>query len=342
MSGERTHEDRLAREMLASRSMQRDFEDPDAFAAAIPGGRFGVLPYDDAAFRARARLSNLSDGLTEGAVVRAVRAAGPVSMRSEFIGSPQGITFLFAADPAPPARLDGRTLGDGLVMRRPGDTPHLRTWGETEMVAVVLFRDMLQRAAAALTGRELARLRDGPASAAGVDPVRMRALRRTNRDIARAMREPAVARAPSGALLMRRRLVADLVEALQTDALRRDHLATRLQTASMARIERHIDETRDSPGGLQDLCEATGLALRTVETIVKRRTGVSAHAYLARRRLAFARAALLAPSGETSVTRLAMHHGFFHLGRFAGFYRQVYGERPSDTLRRSLGRAAED
>jgi AraC family ethanolamine operon transcriptional activator len=36
--------------------------------------------------------------------------------------------------------------------------------------------------------------------------------------------------------------------------------------------------------------------------------------------------------GEHSVTDVASSHGFDHLGRFAGYYRRVYGETPFTTL----------
>lgn len=34
-----------------------------------------------------------------------------------------------------------------------------------------------------------------------------------------------------------------------------------------------------------------------------------------------------------SVTEVAMGHGFWHLGRFAGLYKNYYGESPSETVR---------
>lgn len=39
----------------------------------------------------------------------------------------------------------------------------------------------------------------------------------------------------------------------------------------------------------------------------------------------------------TKVTDVALDHGLWELGRFAGLYRRTYGERPSDTLRRRTG-----
>lgn len=107
----------------------------------------------------------------------------------------------------------------------------------------------------------------------------------------------------------------------------------------MAKIERFIGEHRDNPARLQKLCEDTGLALRTVGSIIRGRLGVSAHAYLARRRPAFVRQHLLNPNEATTVTRAAMHFGFPHLGRFSDFYHQICGELPFTTLRRTLGRS---
>lgn len=34
-----------------------------------------------------------------------------------------------------------------------------------------------------------------------------------------------------------------------------------------------------------------------------------------------------------NVTQTALDHGFTHFGRFSVAYRQMFGERPSDTLR---------
>jgi AraC family ethanolamine operon transcriptional activator len=46
------------------------------------------------------------------------------------------------------------------------------------------------------------------------------------------------------------------------------------------------------------------------------------------------RVLLAARSGITTVTDVAMNHGFFQLGRFSADYRRVFGELPSETLGR--------
>jgi AraC family ethanolamine operon transcriptional activator len=41
----------------------------------------------------------------------------------------------------------------------------------------------------------------------------------------------------------------------------------------------------------------------------------------------------VARAGETTVSTVATDHGFCELGRFAGTYKLMFGETPSETLR---------
>ncbi|MDN3714253.1 helix-turn-helix domain-containing protein [Paracoccus cavernae] len=133
-------------------------------------------------------------------------------------------------------------------------------------------------------------------------------------------------------------IITGIVKLLDTGDLKIDHLAHRLQTASMRRIDQLIDEDSDCLIGLQELCEGARLSLRTIRSIIRRRMGMTAHSYLQRRRLSRVRQALLTPREIRTVTSIAMDHGFTHLGRFSAFYRQMYGELPSETLRKATGR----
>ncbi len=77
-----------------------------------------------------------------------------------------------------------------------------------------------------------------------------------------------------------------------------------------------------------------GVPRRTLYRAFKEVTGMGIHRFLTTRRLnrVFRELTEAAPS-ETSVTTIAQQHGFTEMGRFAGLYRQLFGECPKDTLR---------
>ena len=57
--------------------------------------------------------------------------------------------------------------------------------------------------------------------------------------------------------------------------------------------------------------------------------------YLMLRRMHLARRALRDSSPDTAtVTEIAAQYGFWQFGRFAGEYKSLFGEAPSETLRR--------
>jgi len=96
-------------------------------------------------------------------------------------------------------------------------------------------------------------------------------------------------------------------------------------------IESHLEE----PITLGRLCSVAGVGERALAKIFESRRGMSPMRYVTERRLAAARSRLLRASAADEVTGIATDLGFTHLGRFAIAYREVFGESPSQTLRRS-------
>src|SRR5260221_5028648 len=91
---------------------------------------------------------------------------------------------------------------------------------------------------------------------------------------------------------------------------------------------------------LDELAAACGVARRTLQKQFRRFIGRSPMQYLREVRLEHVRRALLRAPRRASVTEIAEHGGFNHLGRFATWYRDRYGETPSATLQRSPIRSA--
>ena len=78
---------------------------------------------------------------------------------------------------------------------------------------------------------------------------------------------------------------------------------------------------------------AAGISERALRNAFHRDHGVSPKQYEVRERLRAARQALCDVTAADSVTTIASDHGFFELGRFAGLYKHVFGESPSETIR---------
>jgi AraC-like DNA-binding protein len=101
----------------------------------------------------------------------------------------------------------------------------------------------------------------------------------------------------------------------------------------VCKAERWVKGHPNRPIHAADVCAAFNIPLRTFQRIFHETVGMGPAHYFAAMRLNQARAALLAGSPfTTSVTQIALDHGFIELGRFAGAYRRTFGETPSETL----------
>jgi AraC family ethanolamine operon transcriptional activator len=101
--------------------------------------------------------------------------------------------------------------------------------------------------------------------------------------------------------------------------------------------ERWLDGAPPERLHVIDLCRALNLPLRTVQRAFRETVGMGPAHYLTFYRMHKVRRALMECDPTTSrVTDIALDQGFWELGRFAGLYRRVYGERPSETLRRRM------
>ncbi|WP_255950544.1 AraC family transcriptional regulator [Streptomyces odontomachi] len=95
-------------------------------------------------------------------------------------------------------------------------------------------------------------------------------------------------------------------------------------------IETHAAE----PLTVEDLAEATGLSVRTLQEGFRRFLDTTPMSHLREIRLRHAREELTAADPtSTTVTEIAARWGFLHAGRFSARYHKRFGESPSVTLR---------
>jgi AraC-like DNA-binding protein len=124
------------------------------------------------------------------------------------------------------------------------------------------------------------------------------------------------------------RCLADGVDVKATTGGRR-------HDAIVGRFEEFLASNPDQPLYLTEICAAIGVAERTLRASCETHLGMGPIRFLTLRRMHLTRRALLrADPSASTVTGIVTDHGFWELGRFSVAYRALFGESPSETLRR--------
>ena len=95
-----------------------------------------------------------------------------------------------------------------------------------------------------------------------------------------------------------------------------------------------IDGHSSGPLTVQDVADAVGIGLRSLQEGFRRHKRMSPHDYIKLARLAGVRSELQDPLSTRSIEAVARHWGFVNRGHFALDYRQAFGEQPSHTRRK--------
>ncbi len=233
-------------------------------------------------------------------------------------------------------RLDGvRLANDIIAVSVPGSEAFFRKDAGEYWANLALPRDRLAAVLAMLCGQDLPTtltfLRPGPA-----------ALQKLQRLFGIAMGLPGLA-GRQGVTALLPPSEADFLEAaalcIADSTALPDTQTVQRQRIVMSRFREVLDRADFQPMRLRELCSATGIQVRSFRLYCQGALGMGAIRYLRLSRLMKARADLR--SGvETSVTDVAMRHGFWELGRFAGDYAALFGELPSVTLADARRRCA--
>jgi AraC-like DNA-binding protein len=103
------------------------------------------------------------------------------------------------------------------------------------------------------------------------------------------------------------------------------------------RAEDYIRNCAHQPLTAGDIADHVGVSIRSLFAGFRKYRNTSPMRYLKQTRLEHVRQELLNPTMDTTVTQMALRWGFTHLGQFSSGYQQRFGERPSETLKRSAG-----
>jgi AraC family ethanolamine operon transcriptional activator len=169
------------------------------------------------------------------------------------------------------------------------------------------------------------------------NPSRTLAMARTHRAmLERLQASPTVLERPTSVQAMQ----IELLEAFAAAAADRLEVATPangstagLCRAAVRRADDLMHATLDRPLSMAELCRATGISERGLRQGFRDHLGTTPTAHHRTIRLLAAHRSLAQPEhGSARVVDVAFTHGFWHIGRFARYYREQFGELPSETL----------
>lgn len=128
-----------------------------------------------------------------------------------------------------------------------------------------------------------------------------------------------------------RQFIAEYLAFAPTLGAREVHAMKILRT-TRAYLRENIGETV----GIAELCDAASTSERTLRNACELVTGESPMSFLRALRLNQVRRSILAAKNSVSITEIGMRWGFLHMPQFAKNYRALFGELPSETVRRQL------
>lgn len=105
--------------------------------------------------------------------------------------------------------------------------------------------------------------------------------------------------------------------------------------AVVDRVKAYLNECRnDTPVTITELCEIAYVSRRTLQYSFETILGCSPLRFLRTMRLNEVRRALKQSNEDQSIGDIASYWGFWHAGQFSKDYKQLFGETPSETIKR--------
>lgn len=140
-----------------------------------------------------------------------------------------------------------------------------------------------------------------------------------------------------------RHVLEDLERNLLTNLLysfNHNYLET-LQAQEIQAAPKHVKQAEDyilknlkEPISIEKLVKVTGVSQRSIFNGFKSFRGTTPMKFILQSRLEKVRAELMDPTQNKTVTDIAIKWNFTQLGRFSVSYKKVYGESPSETLKK--------
>ena len=299
--------------------------DPLLCRAAFAGGDVEILPTGKGNFQAEITQVGFKQ-------LRMARYNLSLPQVSAAALDPGRTVISFLTEPSS-LRYSGTQISSGDIVVNRSDAAHQVAESSLSVGAMSLPVDELNAATEAVMGRELSKqgklvIRPSPTLMSRLLKLHQ-AVGRLARDATEALDSPEVCRT------LEERLVHVMVRCLAEGVCVETTTGGQRHEAIMARFDEFLEAHSDQPLYLTEICAALGVAERTLRACCEEQLGMGPIRFLTLRRMHFVRRALLSTDhSKATVTRVVTDHGFWELGRFSVAYRALFGESPSETLRR--------
>jgi AraC family ethanolamine operon transcriptional activator len=258
-------------------------------------------------------------------------------------GSPPGTRSFAILDPGVHMQWCGQHVNaDSLFSFPPGGSFDCVSGSDFAVMAFSLREEVLDEASAAVGLPEVRRLAGGEARAFCCPPDSLRSLQRVLRRAAETLAgNDAPADAAAARRFLRRELPAEILETTAAGLMTEPPSTSQERSRALKRALDYIGTRPREPIGVTELCSVVECHERTLRRAFLERFGLATRDYLQALRLNGAfRSLSAADAATTQVSAVAREWGFWHLGEFAGHYRGLFGERPSQTLKRTAANRA--
>lgn len=137
-----------------------------------------------------------------------------------------------------------------------------------------------------------------------------------------------------------RRSITDAMMATVLHSLPSDSAGPHMSAIGLVRnVENYIDTVGARPVHISEICTEFAVSRRSLHRAFDEVLGMGPVTFLRYKRLCDIHSILReSDPAQTTVAKVAIQHGFIELGRFAHYYRTLFGEHPSETLRSPSGR----
>ena len=304
------------------------FDDPSACQAVIWSADCELLPIAKGSFRA---------GLTQVGMnslwMHRIGVSLPQVNTVAVKPGRRAIGFLIEPNSSPLLHCGLEVLPGDIIVNG-FDVTHQRSDANFHYGTMSLPLDDLDAAADAIIGRELPK--KPPKRIIRPNSALMFRLLKLHKSVGQLAHDSSdVLELPEVLRALENALIHIMVRCLAEGAVVEPTAGSCRHDTIVARFEEFLEANPDRPLYLTEICAAIGVAERTLRASCEEHLGMGPIRYLTLRRMHLVRRALLrSDPSKSTVTRIVTDHGFWELGRFSVAYRALFGETPSETLRR--------